>query len=133
MIPSFITLNRYHSFMRMAALFLAAAALAASGASAAPAAVCRGDLEPYPAALCLYLRGEYERARAGFEAIVAKDEARPETLKGRYFLARSLMKLRRWEEASGELIKIYSLSPAFYEEWSCDFLLGEARRGMGLE
>ena len=119
--------------MRLAAFFLAAAALAASPAPAAPAAVCRGDLEPYPAALCLYLRGDLEDARAGFEAIVARDEARPETLKARYFLARSLMKLRRWEEASGELVKIYSISPAFYQEWSCDFLLGEARRGMGLE
>ena len=119
--------------MRSAAWVLLAAALSASAVEAAPAAICRGDLEPYPAALCLYLRGAYEEARVAFDAIVAKDEPRPETLKARYFLARALMKLRRWEEASGELIKIYSLSPAFYEEWSCDFLLGEARRGMGLE
>lgn len=121
--------------MRTLAIVLAAAALAlpAARAAAAPAAVCRGDLDPYGAALCHYLRGDLDGARAGFEAVVAKDEPRPETLKARYFLARSLMKLRRWEEASGELIKIYSLSPSFYGEWSCDFLLGEARRGMGLE
>jgi TolA-binding protein len=119
--------------MRTFGMAVAAALVAALAVAAAPAAACRGDLDPYPAALCLYLRGEIGDARAGFAAIVAKDEPRPETLKSRYFLARSLMKLKRWEEASGELIKIYSLSPAFYEEWSCDFLLGEARRGMGMD
>ncbi len=117
----------------MQTLAAATVVLAASAAWAAPAAACRGELAPYPAALCLYLRGDAEGARAGFAAIVEKDEPRPETLKARYFLARALMKLKRWEEASEELIKIYSLSPSFYEEWSCDFLLGEARRGMGLE
>lgn len=118
--------------MRTFAILLAAL-LAATAAAGAPSPVCRGDLDAYGTALCRYLRGEHQAARAGFEAIVAAGEPRPETLKARYFLARSLMKLRRWEEASGELIKIYSISPAFYEEWSCDFLLGEARQGMGLE
>ncbi len=112
---------------------VAVALLASAAGMAAPAAVCRGELDPYGDALCLYLRGEHEAARSGFGAIVAKDEPRPETLKARYFLARTLMKLHRFEEASGELIKIYSIAPAFYEEWSCDFLLGEARRGMGME
>jgi hypothetical protein len=119
--------------MRRFATLLLATVLTGTGSAAAPAPVCRGDLDGYGAALCLYLRGEHEGARAGFAAIVALDEPRPETLKARYFLARSLMKLLRWEDASGELIKIYALSAAFYEEWSCDFLLGEARRGMGLE
>jgi tetratricopeptide (TPR) repeat protein len=118
--------------MRRVALFLAATSLAAT-ASVAAAPVCPGDLEPYGTALCHYLRGEHEAARAGFETIVLADEPRPETIKARYFLARSLMKLGRWEEAAGELIRIYSLSPAFYKDWSCDYLLGEARRGMGLE
>lgn len=119
--------------MRTLVMGAAAALLAGALAAAAPPRACRGDLDPYPAALCLYLGGDLDAARAGFAAIVEKDEPRPETLKARYFLARSLMKLKRWDEASGELIKIYSISPAFYEEWSCDFLLGEARRGMGME
>jgi TolA-binding protein len=118
--------------MRIAG-FLLAAALVAAAAAAAPPAVCRGDLDAYGAALCAYLRGSLDQARAEFDAIVAKDEPRPETLKARYFLARTLMKLKRWEEASAQLVKIYSLSPSFYEEWSCDFLLGEARKGMGME
>ncbi|HEY0591767.1 MAG TPA: CDC27 family protein [Thermoanaerobaculia bacterium] len=119
--------------MRTLGMGGAAALVAGVLAAAAPPPVCRGDLDPYPAALCLYLRGDADAARAAFAAIVTKDEPRPETLKARYFLARSLMKLKRWDEASGELIKIYSISPAFYEEWSCDFLLGEARRGLGME
>ena len=41
------------------------------------------SVDPYAGALCLYLRGEYEPARACFEAIVARDEPRPEPRRGR--------------------------------------------------
>ena len=117
-------------------LSLIATAVVLSGvtANAAPArAVCGGTASSYAAALCFYHQGDLAEAYAAFTTIVEADEPRPETLKSRYFLARTLMKQRRWDEASAELIKIYSISAAFYEEWSCDFLLGEARRALGLD
>ncbi|HUP65333.1 MAG TPA: CDC27 family protein [Thermoanaerobaculia bacterium] len=107
--------------------------LAAFPAAAAP--LCTDDPEaaPYVRALCEYNEGRFKAAEVVFRAIVEKDEHRPETLKSRYFLARALMKQKRWQEASSEWIKIYSISPAFYKEWSCDFLLGECRRALGLD
>lgn len=95
-------------------------------------AVCVGAHPGYPEALCHYHQGNLEDAEAAFRSLVEADDPRPETLKGRYFLVRTLMKLRRWPEASAELIKIYSISPSFYREWSGDFLLGEIRRAQGL-
>lgn len=94
---------------------------------------CPSAPSDYAAALCFYHADALEKASALFEQIVREDVPHPATLKSRYFLARTRMKQKRWEEASAEWIKIYSISPAFYQEWSCDFLLGESRRAMGLD
>ncbi|HVR43850.1 MAG TPA: hypothetical protein VMS56_10455 [Thermoanaerobaculia bacterium] len=119
-----------HPLIAAALIGVAIPAMLAGGE---PRAVCSGGLPEYAAALCQYHQGSLERAAERFRAIVEADEPRPETLKARYFLARTLMKLGRAGEASAELIKIHSLSPAFYREWGCDFLLGEARRADGLD
>ena len=76
---------------------------------------CEGD--SYADALCLYNAKSYEEAAKLFAAIVEKDEPQPETLKSRYFLARSQMKLGQFQQASQQLIAIYSIAPAFYREW----------------
>lgn len=118
--------------MRTTILFLLILlAGAASGRAAEP--VCRAAEGEYLKALCLYHGGRFEEAEKGFRAVVEADAPRPETLKARYFLVRTLMKLGRWSEASEELIKIYSLSSSFYDEWSGDYLLGEIRRAQGLD
>lgn len=118
---------------RMSVMFMAVVVCGMTATAAPARPVCGGTASPYAAALCFYHQGDLAEAYASFASIVEADEPRPETLKSRYFLARTLMKQRRWDEASAELIKIYSISPAFYEEWSCDFLLGEARRALGLD
>ena len=41
------------------------------------------------------------------------------------------MKLGRYEEAETFFIRIYEMSKAFYDDWNCDFLLGECRRARG--
>lgn len=87
----------------------------------------------YPRALCLYRAARWGDAEKAFAAIVRADRKEPETLKSRYFLARAFMRQKKWSEASEELRRIYSISPAFYQQWSCDFLLGETRRAMGLD
>lgn len=87
----------------------------------------------YMVALSAYIRGEHATAERLFLSIVEEDRKEPETIKAHYFLARSRMKLRKWEEASAGLIRIYSTDPIFYLHWNCDFLLGEARAGMGLD
>lgn len=94
--------------------------------------VCTEVAEGYPEALCFYHQDRLKEAETAFRSLVASDEPRPETLKAHYFLVRTLMKQRRWPEASTELIKIYSTSPSFYREWGGDFLLGEIRRAQGL-
>ena len=68
---------------------------------------------------------------AAFRAIVDKGEQDATTIRALYFLARTEMKLGRFEEASSMLVRIYSLDGAFYAAWNCDFLLGECRRAMG--
>ncbi|MGH9456853.1 MAG: tetratricopeptide repeat protein [Thermoanaerobaculia bacterium] len=119
---------------RVLGIVAAVAIAVAGGARAGEArAVCGGVPSVYAAALCYYYQGDLPQAAAAFLAIVEEDRPHPETLRSRYFLARTWMKQGRWEEASEELIKIYSLSPSFYEEWSCDFLLGETRRALGLD
>ena len=50
-----------------------------------------------------------------------------------YFLARTEMKLGRFDEAQTLFIRIYALDAPFYHAWSCDFLLGECRKAMGKE
>lgn len=117
--------------MARSALLISILALASP--AAAEERECAIGPSEYAAGLCFYLAGALEDAGAIFERIVKADVPSPETLKSRYFLARTRMKQKRWNDASEEWIKIYSLSPAFYEEWSCDFLLGESRRAMGLD
>ena len=43
------------------------------------------------------------------------------------------MKLGRFDEAATLFIRIYSMDPAFYASWYCDFLLGECRKAVGKE
>lgn len=89
--------------------------------------------DTYSEALRLYGKGEYEESGRLFTSLVEAGNRDPETLKSHYFLARVLMKRGRWEEASSTLIAIHKISPGFYREWSCDFLLGVCRRAQGKE
>ncbi|HEX7155139.1 MAG TPA: tetratricopeptide repeat protein [Thermoanaerobaculia bacterium] len=104
--------------------------LAATTAFAAAPTTCRLT-GPYEQALCAYQKRQFAAAEAGFRAIVEAGVAEPQTLRSMYFLARTLMKTGRYDEASALLIRIYSLDKPFYDGWSCDFLLGECRRAMG--
>ena len=112
--------------MRLAIIL---AFLAQSVFAAAPS-TCRisGD---YESALCAYQTRRFADAEAGFRAIVERGEKDPQTLRSTYFLARTLMKTGRFDEASTLLIRIYSLDKTFYDGWNCDFLLGECRRASG--
>ena len=101
-----------------------------ASASAAPPSTC-GARDDYGRALCQYQRRNFVEAEADFRAIVDKGEQDAKTIRALYFLARSDMKLGRFEEAAPLLVRIYSLDPAFYGAWNCDFLLGECRRAMG--
>jgi TolA-binding protein len=85
----------------------------------------------YSDALCSYRRGDFPTALQRFRTIVQRNEPSPETMKSMYFLARTEMRLQRWDEAQTLFIRIYSLDPPFYRAWNCDFLLGEARHGAG--
>ena len=112
---------------RLAILALLALSTAAA---AAPATTC-GSADDYGKALCAYQRRSFIEAEAGFRAIADKNDPDPVTIRAVYFLARTEMKLGRFEEAEEQLIRIYSMSKAFYDEWGCDFLLGECRRARG--
>ncbi|HEX9981819.1 MAG TPA: tetratricopeptide repeat protein [Thermoanaerobaculia bacterium] len=114
----------------LAAVLLAAIAALATTAVAAPPSTCQLD-GPYEQALCAYQKREFARAETGFRAIVDAGVAEPQTLRSMYFLARTLMKTGRYDDAATLLIRIYSLDKAFYNSWSCDFLLGECRRATG--
>ena len=63
--------------------------------------------------------------------VIEKDEPDPVTIRAVYFLARTEMKLGRFEEAETLYIRIYSMSKAFYDEWGCDYLLGVCRQARG--
>ncbi len=99
---------------------------------AAPPTTCglRGD---FAKALCAYQRRDFAAAEAGFRAIVDRDRKEPQTLHAVYFLARTEMKEGRFDQASKMLVRIYGMDPAFYDTWSCDFLLGQCRRALGKE
>ena len=109
---------------------LATILLLATTLSAAPPTTC-GATDDYGKALCLYQRRSFIEAEGAFRRIVEKDEKDPATIRAIYFLARTDMKLGRFEEAATLLVRIYSLDGAFYAGWNCDFLLGECRRAMG--
>ena len=104
--------------------------LAVPAPAAAPPTTCNlpGD---YQQALCAYQRRDFATAESGFRAIVEQGAAEPETLRSVYFLARTLMKTGRFDEASALLVRIYTLDRAFYDTWSCDYLLGECRKALG--
>jgi TolA-binding protein len=105
-------------------------ALIAQAAMAAPPSTCvlEGD---YAQALCAYQRRHFAVAEAGFRMIVDRDAKEPETLRATYFLARTLMKTGKFDEAAALFIRIYSADKAFYDTWNCDFLLGECRKAQG--
>jgi TolA-binding protein len=90
-----------------------------------------GATDDYGKALCAYQRRNFAEAEAGFRAIIEKDEPDAVTIRSIYFLARTEMKLGRFEEAETLFVRIYSMSKAFYDEWECDFLLGECRKARG--
>jgi TolA-binding protein len=97
---------------------------------AAPPTTC-GQEGEYERALCSYQRRNFADAEAAFRVIVERGAKEPATLRSTYFLARTLMKTGRFDEASALLIRIYSLDKAFYDAWNCDFLLGECRKAQG--
>jgi TolA-binding protein len=99
-------------------------------AAAPPPTTC-GQTDDYSRALCAYQRRNFAEAEALFRNIAERKEADARTIRAIYFLARTEMKLGRFDEASTLLVRIYSLDESFYHEWSCDYLLGECRRATG--
>jgi TolA-binding protein len=87
----------------------------------------------YREGLAAYHRGDLDQAEKLFRSIVERKRKEAMTVKSQYFLARTLMKLKRWQDASSVLIGIHSTSPIFYREWACDYLLGECRRAQGID
>jgi len=105
-------------------------ALLAQTALAEPPTTC-GRTGAYEQALCSYQRRDFANAERGFRALVEREEQDPQTIRATYFLARTLMKTGRFDEAHALLIRIYALDPAFYDTWNGDFLLGECRKALG--
>jgi TolA-binding protein len=105
-------------------------ALIAIPATAAPPSTC-GGTDDYSRALCAYQRRQFAAAEQGFRAIVTTQAREPATLKAMYFLGRTLMKTGRYPEAETLFIRIYEADRPFYDDWQCDFLLGECRRAQG--
>ncbi|HEX9161914.1 MAG TPA: tetratricopeptide repeat protein [Thermoanaerobaculia bacterium] len=106
-------------------------ALLALPVTAAPPSTC-GAPDAYSRALCAYQHRQFADAEKGFRAIVDAGAQEPETMKSTYFLARTLMKTGRFDDAAKLLVRIYGQDKPFYEEWQCDYLLGECRRAQGL-
>ncbi len=104
--------------------------LLAGAAFPAPPSTC-GESDDYSKALCAYQKRDFGAAEASFRAIVERGDPDPQTLHALYFLARTEMKTGHWEEAETHFVRIYSMSKAFYDEWNCDFLLGECRKARG--
>jgi TolA-binding protein len=105
-------------------------ALLAQTALAAPPSTCTATGD-YERALCAYQHRNFADAEAGFRALMEREERDAQTIRATYFLARTLMKTGRFDEASALLIRIYSMDQAFYQEWNGDFLLGECRKALG--
>lgn len=105
-------------------------ALLAATAPARVPTTC-GLADPYSTALCAYQRRNFAAAESGFRAIVDADRPDPQTVRATYFLARTLMKQGRFEDAAKLFIRIYALDQSFYDAWSCDYLLGECRKATG--
>ena len=113
--------------MKIAVVILA---LLANAALAAPPSTCGGTGD-YEVALCAYQRRQFADAERRFRAIAEREVQDAHTIRASYFLARTLMKTGRFDEAHALLIRIYTLDPAFYESWNGDFLLGECRKALG--
>ncbi len=105
-------------------------ALLAATATAAPPTTCSQD-GPYAKALCAYQHRNFAEAQRYLQAILDSGETDARSIRALYFLARTEMKLGRFEEASLLFIRIYSLDKAFYGAWNCDYLLGECRKATG--
>lgn len=105
-------------------------ALIAIPVSAAPPSTCAGT-DDYSRALCAYQRRQFTAAAQGFRAIVDAGAKNPATIKSMYFLGRTLMKTGHYAEAETLFIRIYEADRPFYDDWQCDFLLGECRRAQG--
>jgi TolA-binding protein len=116
--------------LSMRSLAILAFLVLTSSATAAPPSTC-SQPDDYSRALCAYQRRGFAEAEAGFRAIVEKNEPDPQTIRATYFLARTNMKLGRYEEAETLFVRIYEMSRSFYEEWNCDFLLGQCRKARG--
>ncbi len=110
--------------------YLLILALLAPFALTAPPTTC--DIPGhYERALCAYQRRNFAEAEAGFRAIAEQEENEPRKLHATYFLARTLMKTGRFDEAAAIFVRIYTVDKAFYDTWNCDFLLGECRKALG--
>jgi len=105
--------------------------LALLALAAAPPPTTCGQRDDYAAALCAYQQRNFIAAESAFRTIVETNADDPRTVRAMYFLARTEMKLGRFDQASTHLIRIYALDAPFYRAWSCDYLLGECRRAMG--
>jgi TolA-binding protein len=114
------------SSMRVALIL----ALLALPAAAAPPSSC-GAADDYSRALCSYQHRNFTEAERGFRAIAEAGVKEPRTIKASYFLARTLMKTGRFDEAAKVFIRIYQTDKPFYDDWQCDFLLGECRKALG--
>ena len=114
----------------MRRLLILALLAAAASAEAKPPTTCGGS-DDYARALCAYQRRQFAEAEAGFRGIVEKNEVDPQTIRAIYFLARTEMKRGRFDEAAPLFVRIYTMDPAFYASWNCDFLLGECRKAVG--
>ena len=106
------------------------ALVAQTALAATPPTTC-GLPGDYPQALCAYQRRDFANAERLFRVIVERDAKDAETIRSNYFLARTLMKTGRFDEAHALLIRIYSLDAAFYDTWNGDYLLGECRKALG--
>jgi TolA-binding protein len=95
-----------------------------------PAQICP-DASEYGRALCLFIEGDFVAAESAFATIAAGEEPSPTLIRAMYFLARSKMALKKFDEAEAHLIRIYASDSGFYQEWGCDFLLGESRKAQG--
>jgi TolA-binding protein len=105
-------------------------ALISIPAVAGPPTTC-GAADDYSRALCDYQHRRFAEAEKGFRGIVETGAKEPQTMKAAYFLARTMMKTGRFDEAARLLIRIYEADQPFYDDWQCDFLLGECRRAQG--
>lgn len=112
----------------MKLLYLAFALLIATTAGAA--SVCPAESD-YARALCAFTRGDFAAAETAFATLTAADDPSPTLIRAMYFLARTKMALKKFDEAESHLIRIYLSDPGFYKEWGCDFLLGESRKAQG--